>query len=602
MQANKNSFMTSETLRPMRRLFSFLLPYRSQILRASSSSVSNKILDLMPPFLVGWIIDNLDHKAPFWMAEWLGIEGIWEGAIALSLGIILIFGFESLFEWWYQLGFKRMAQTVQHDLRVEVYDHLQSREIAYFERSRTGNLMSILNDDINQLERFLNTGFNDILQLLILVIFASLSLFAVSPLLALVGIAAIPFIILGSFYYQKLVAPRYKRMREAVGALASRLENNISGIMVIKSFSAEEFEKSRVAEASQEYKDANVSAIRLNAAYVPVLRIFIALGFAGCMLLGSYWYLEGIAGLTLGALTFFGMMIQRLLWPMTRLGVIFDEFERARASTRRIFELLDSKNPLRESQGSYAPSRAEGQLELNNVVFGYQDDLPIIRGMSLEIEAGQTIGIAGTTGAGKTTLIKLLMRLYDPQKGEILLDGQPLPAWDIDHLRQQIALVSQDTYLFHGTIAENIAYGTKGKSQADIEQVAREAQFHEFVQSLPLGYESIVGERGIRLSGGQRQRLSIARALLKNAPILILDEATSSVDSETEKAIQENLNRLVSGRTALIIAHRLSTIRQADRIIVLKDGDIAESGSHESLLLRGGIYAGLWKVQLGEIV
>ncbi|MDP5172852.1 MAG: ABC transporter ATP-binding protein/permease [Bacteroidia bacterium] len=594
--------MTSETLRPMRRLFSFLLPYRSQILRASSSSVSNKILDLMPPFLVGWIIDNLDHKAPFWMAEWLGIEGIWQGAIALSLGIILIFAFESLFEWWYQLGFKRMAQTVQHDLRVEVYDHLQSREIAYFERSRTGNLMSILNDDINQLERFLNTGFNDILQLLILVIFASLSLFAVSPLLALVGIAAIPFIILGSFYYQKLVAPRYKRMREAVGALASRLENNISGIMVIKSFSAEEFEKSRVAEASQEYKDANVSAIRLNAAYVPVLRIFIALGFAGCMLLGSYWYLEGIAGLTLGALTFFGMMIQRLLWPMTRLGVIFDEFERARASTRRIFELLDSKNPLRESQGSYAPSRAEGQLELNNVVFGYQDDLPIIRGMSLEIEAGQTIGIAGTTGAGKTTLIKLLMRLYDPQKGEILLDGQPLPAWDIDHLRQQIALVSQDTYLFHGTIAENIAYGTKGKSQADIEQVAREAQFHEFVQSLPLGYESIVGERGIRLSGGQRQRLSIARALLKNAPILILDEATSSVDSETEKAIQENLNRLVSGRTALIIAHRLSTIRQADRIIVLKDGDIAESGSHESLLLRGGIYAGLWKVQLGEIV
>lgn len=586
----------------MRRLFSFLLPYRSQILRASSSSVSNKILDLMPPFLVGWIIDNLDHKAPFWMAEWLGIEGIWQGAIALSLGIILIFAFESLFEWWYQLGFKRMAQTVQHDLRVEVYDHLQSREIAYFERSRTGNLMSILNDDINQLERFLNTGFNDILQLLILVIFASLSLFAVSPLLALVGIAAIPFIILGSFYYQKLVAPRYKRMREAVGALASRLENNISGIMVIKSFSAEEFEKSRVAEASQEYKDANVSAIRLNAAYVPVLRIFIALGFAGCMLLGSYWYLEGIAGLTLGALTFFGMMIQRLLWPMTRLGVIFDEFERARASTRRIFELLDSKNPLRESQGSYAPSRAEGQLELNNVVFGYQDDLPIIRGMSLEIEAGQTIGIAGTTGAGKTTLIKLLMRLYDPQKGEILLDGQPLPAWDIDHLRQQIALVSQDTYLFHGTIAENIAYGTKGKSQADIEQVAREAQFHEFVQSLPLGYESIVGERGIRLSGGQRQRLSIARALLKNAPILILDEATSSVDSETEKAIQENLNRLVSGRTALIIAHRLSTIRQADRIIVLKDGDIAESGSHESLLLRGGIYAGLWKVQLGEIV
>ncbi len=586
----------------MRRLFSFLIPFRSQLLRGSGSSLLNKVLDLMPPFLVGWIIDNLDGKAPAWMGNWLGIEDVWQGAVLLSLGILVIFALESLFEWWYQLDFKRLAQRVQHDLRVEAYDHLQHREIAFFERSRTGNLMSMLNDDINQLERFLNTGFNDLLQLGVLVIFASLSLFAVSPWLAIVGISAIPFIIIGSFFYQRLIAPRYARMREAVGDLASRLENNLSGIMVIKSFSAEAYEKSRVAQSSEAYRQSNLSAIQLNAAYVPVIRLFIALGFAGCMLLGSFWYIRGEAGLTLGGLTFFGMMIQRLLWPMTRLGVIFDEYERARASARRVFGLMDSPNPLRERQGSYAPSRAIGKLELSSVSFGYQEDQLILRDLTLEIEAGETIGIAGPTGAGKTTLIKLLLRLYDPQVGELRLDGQPLQQWDLDVLRKQIALVSQETYLFHGNIAENIAYGVPIWTMADVERVAKEAQLDEFVQGLPLGYQTIVGERGIRLSGGQRQRLSLARALLKDAPILILDEATSSVDSETEKAIQENLHRLVSGRTALIIAHRLSTIRQADRIIVLKDGQMAESGSHESLLIAGGIYAGLWRVQLGEVV
>lgn len=593
--------MSLATQRPMRRLFRFLTPYRPQLLRASAASVTNKILDLMPPFLVGWIIDNLDGKAPGWISSIFGINSIWGGAILLSVGIIVIFGLESLFEWFYQLDFKRLAQRVQHDLRLDVYDHLQNREVAYFESSRVGNLMSILNDDINQLERFLNIGFNDLLQLAVLVMFGAFSLFSISPLLAVIGISAIPFIIFGSFYYQKLIAPRYARMREAVGGLASRLENNLSGIMVIKSFSAEKFEKARVEEASEEYRKANVSAIFLNAAYVPVIRMFVALGFAGCMLLGSYWFLEGIGGLTLGALTFFGMMIQRLLWPMTRLGTIFDEYERARASSRRVFELKDSRNPLRDHQGEFAPPRAEGTIDLEGLTFGYLENQLILKGIDLTIKAGQSIGIAGTTGAGKTTLIKLLMRLYDPTSGTISLDGRPLPEWEIDHLRKQIALVSQDTYLFHGTVGENIAYGVEGISQEKIEQVAKEAQLHDYVMSLPDGYKTIVGERGIRLSGGQRQRLSISRALLKDAPILILDEATSSVDSETEKAIQENLNRLIRGRTALIIAHRLSTIRQADQILVLKDGLIAESGSHEALLLQGGIYAGLWRVQLGEI-
>lgn len=583
---------------PMRRLFRYLRRYRRPFSWASLASISNKVLDLMPPLLVGWIIDNLTGQAPAWLAEWFGVESRWGGALFLSAAIIVIFGFESLFEWLYKIGFQTLAQRVQHDLRLDAYDHLQHREVAYFERSRTGNLMAILNDDINQLERFLNSSFNEFLQLIVLFIFASFALFAYAWELALIGIAAIPLIILGSLWYQRIIAPRYQRIREAVGALSSRLENNISGIMVVKSFSAEAYERQRVAAVSEDYRQANVSAIRLNATYVPVIRTFIALGFAGCMLLGSWWVIEGTGKITAGGLTFFGMMIQRLLWPMTRMGAIFDEYERARASARRIFGLMDTPNQL-PNPAQPVRFAVQGGLRLEGVHFAYDPRQPILRGLDLDIPPGETIGIAGPSGAGKTTLIKLLLRLYDPSQGRITLDGHDLRALDPAFLRRHVALVSQDTYLFHGTIAENIAYGLPEASPAAIAQAARQAQLAPFIEGLPEGYDSLVGERGIKLSGGQRQRLSIARAILKDAPVLILDEATSSVDSETEAAIQAHLDQLVQGRTALIIAHRLSTLRKADRIVVLQDGRIAETGHHEALLQRQGVYAGLWEVQTG---
>ncbi len=555
----------------------------------------------MPPVMVGWIIDTVSGLPPNWIQELTKTSDNWTIAIFCSILIIVIFGLESLFQWMYQLSFMRLAQRVQNDLRVDTYNKLQQREIAYFEKERTGNLMSMMNDDINQLERFLNTGFNDLIQLLVLFIFATITISLVSWEMALIGMLPIPLILFGSFYYQKKIAPHYTNIRESVGELSNRLENNISGIAVIKSFTAELFELNRVKKASDNYQDVNFDAIKLSAVFVPLIRMLIAFGMAGAMLLGAYWILNGSGKITLGELTFFSMMIQRLLWPITRLGQIFDSFERARSSARRVFGLMDAPSHLPDPEQPVALGVVQGNIVFDQVHFQYSEATPILNGISFNIPAGKMIGFAGTTGAGKTTLVKLLLRLYDVTSGKILLEGKDLRAVTKKDIRSQIALVSQDVYLFHGTIAENIAYSNETATQETLVAAAVKAELHTFISSLPQGYQTIVGERGIKLSGGQRQRLSLARAILKDAPILILDEATSAVDTETERAIQRNLLQLTSEKTAIVIAHRLSTIRQADCIYILDKGQIAESGKHQELLDLNSIYAGLWNVQTGVL-
>ncbi len=594
--------MAASPERPMRRLFGYLRPYNSALYSSSTASIINKVSDLMPPLLVGWVIDSVRGESPEWIQWVVGSDDNWTLAIFLAVLAVFTFGFESFFEWIFQRGFMRLAQRVQHDLRMDTYKKIQSREMAFFESQRTGETMAILNDDINQMERFLNTGFNDILQLIVLFSFAGFVLFVTSWELALIGMVPIPLILLGSRWYQKLIGPKYKTMRQEVGHLSSRLENNISGITVIKSFTAEQFEYERVEANSQAYKDANYQAIRLNAVYIPLIRMFIALGFAGTLLIGSYWVLNDTGMLTVGELVLFSMMIQRVLWPVTRLGTIFDSFERAKASAARVFGLLDEESKIQDPETPVELARSRGAVSFDHVQFGYDNGVPILRGLSGHINSGATIGIAGTTGSGKSTLIKLLLRFYEVNAGKIKLDGHDIREYRLQDLRRNIALVSQDTYLFHGTIMENFAYGLPNADPKDIIEAAKMAQLHEFIETLPQGYQTIVGERGIKLSGGQRQRLSIGRAILKNAPVLILDEATSSVDTETERAIQQNLDKFAAGRTALVVAHRLSTIRNADRILVLHQGEIAEIGTHDELLKKGGIYADLWAVQTGDVM
>ncbi|MEM1217622.1 MAG: ABC transporter ATP-binding protein [Bacteroidota bacterium] len=591
--------MQATTTRPMRRLFRYLGNYRKSVRFAVSTSIINKILDLMPPFLTAWLIDSVSGNIPAWISQWTGLIEPWPVVVFVMVLTAAIFLGESFFEWLFKRTFMRLAQRVQHDLRIDAYRKLQHRELAFFETQRTGNLMAILNDDINQLERFLNNSFNEIVQLITLFLFAGWSLCAVSLQLGLVGMIPIPFILIGSFYYQKKIAPYYKDVRESVGHLGNRLENNISGILVIKSYTAEKFEEKRVAEVSESYRDANFAAIQWSSVYVPLIRIFITVGFVLTLLIGAYWVLFEPGRFSLGSLAFFAMMIQRLLWPVTRLGTVFDDYERARASARRVFELIDGESLIVSPESPRQVQEVRGSIELEQLAFSYVPDQPIIQNLSLRIAAGQTIGVAGTTGAGKTTLIKLLFRLYDPTAGAIKLDGHDLRDLDLSWLRRQMALVSQDVYLFHGTIEENIRYGMEEVNDLDLREACQKAQILDFIEGLPQGFSTIVGERGIKLSGGQRQRISIARAILKDAPILILDEATSAVDTETEKAIQQHLNVLTTGKTAIIIAHRLSTIRQADQIVVLGNQGILEQGSHPELLAREGVYADLWNTQIG---
>lgn len=583
---------------PMRRLFGFMDQYRRAFWFSIGSSVTNKVFDLMPPFLTAWIIDSVSGQIPAWIPNWTGWDEPWPVVIFLAVLTLVIFGFESFFEWLYKRGFLRLAQRVQHDLRLQAYSALQRREMAYFESQRTGNLMAMLNDDVNQLERFLNSSFNSIVQLITLVLFAGWSLLSVSWQLGLMSMIPIPFIIWGSIYYQQKIAPYYRQVREGVGALGNRLENNISGMLVIKSFTAERYEIDRIKKVSANYRNANFRAIRWSAVYFPLIRVPITLGFAGALLLGSYWVIFEPGRFTLGSLAFFAMMIERLLWPVTILGTVFDEYQRAKASARRIFGLLDTPTQIHDPATPVPVKKLAGHIALQQVHFSYFPDQPILKGLSLEVKAGQTIGIAGATGGGKTTLIKLLLRLYDVTQGSIQIAGIDVKDMRLKDLRRNIALVSQDVYLFHGSIRENIAYGYPGAPIEEVRAVAQKAQLADFIERLPQQYETIIGERGVKLSGGQRQRLSIARALLKDAPILILDEATSAVDTETERAIQDSLDDLTAEKTALIIAHRLSTIKNAHRIIVLQEGQIAETGTHNELLQQQGLYADLWAGQM----
>lgn len=591
-------------------LFLFLKPHRNRLNFAIASSILNKVLDLMPPILVGWVIDSLSGKPPYFAHWFIDEANRWGMAIFLSVLAVVIFGFESLFEWMYKKSFMSLAQDAQHELRMAAWSHIQNREMAFFDNHRLGDTMAILNDDVNQLERFINNGFNTLLQLVILVIFAGFVLFDTSWQLALIGMIPVPLIIIGSLYYQKMIGPRYKKVREAVGKLGSRLENNLGGITVIKSFTAEKYETARVEEESQNYRKTNLQAIQLSAIYVPLIRMFVAIGFSGVLLLGSYWVLSGSGIISLGELVLFSMMIQRLLWPLTALGTTFDDYERAKASGKRVFQLLSAKINISNPDSPKKIINPKGAIDFKNVNFFYTtnttfdethiDKINVFQNLSFSISPKETIGIAGTTGAGKSTLIKLLLRMYEIQSGSIKIDNTDIRDITLQELRKNISLVSQDIYLFHGSILENIAYGSQEASLSEILKVSKQAQLHGYVTSLPHGYETIIGERGLKLSGGQRQRLSIARALLKKAPILILDEATSSVDTETERAIQHNLHKITSGRTSIIIAHRLSTIRKADRIFVLEKGRILETGSHDELLKKGKRYKDLWKIQIGE--
>lgn len=589
----------SKTLHPLTRLLQYGRVYRSQIWSAAACSVLNKIFDLAPPVLIGAAVDIVVKRQDSLIAA-LGITDVFQQLVVLSIISAIIWGLESVFEYAYARLWRNLAQTMQHDLRLDAYQHLQNLELAYFEERSTGELMSILNDDINQLERFLDGGANDILQVITTVVIISSAFFILAPNVGWMAMLPIPLIIWGAIAFQKKLAPFYSTVREKVSFLNGRLANNLSGMVTIKSFTAEEFEAQQVRTDSDAYRQSNSRAIAFSAAFIPLIRILILLAFMSIMLFGG---MEVMANrLEVGTYSVLVFLTQRLLWPLTRLGETLDQYQRAMASIQRVMSLLDTPIQIHPGHLHLPVHQVKGEVRFQDVSFEYYPGLPIIHNVSLTIPAGQTVAIVGSTGSGKSTLVKLLLRFYEVHTGDITLDGIGIETLQLKDLRQAIGLVSQDVFLFHGTVYENIAYGQPHIDQAQVERAAKNAEAHEFIRQLPQSYHTIVGERGQKLSGGQRQRLAISRTLLKDPPILILDEATSAVDNETEAAIQRSLDRITVNRTTIAIAHRLSTIRHADCIYVMEQGRIVEQGKHEQLLTHDDIYAQLWRVQTGQRV
>jgi ATP-binding cassette subfamily B protein len=581
---------------PLKRLISYGHNYRVQIWQAIACSILNKIFDLAPPALIGAAVDVVVKKQDSLIAQ-LGVRDVFEQLLILAFLSFIIWGLESVFEYAYARLWRNLSQSIEHDLRLDAYEHLQSLELSYFEDRSTGRLMSILSDDINQLERFLDVGANDIIQVITTSVIIGTAFVILAPSVAWMTIVPMPFILWGSIAFQRRLAPRYADVREKVSLINSQLANNLTGITTIKSFTAEEYEIGRIERESNAYRLSNKRAIALSAAFIPLIRMIILLGFTGILLYGG---LDTVAGkMSVGTYSVLVFLTQRLLWPLTRLGDTLDQYQRAMASTTRVMNLLDTPIEMHPGDIPLSVDKVRGELALNDVTFTYRDRSAVIQNLSLHIPAGKTIAIVGSTGSGKSTLVKLLLRLYEVQSGTITLDGIEIQKLQMRDLRRAIGLVSQDVFLFHGTVQENIAYGTFDATPAEVMAAAEIAEAHDFISRLPQGYETIVGERGQKLSGGQQQRIAIARAILKNPPILILDEATSAVDNETEAAIQRSLEKITVNRTTIAIAHRLSTVRNADCIYVMEHGKLVEQGRHEELLEQQGIYASLWRVQSG---
>ena len=582
---------------PLRRLLVHLSPQRRLVLAAAACSLLNKLFDLAPPALIGLAVDVVVRGQQSLLAGF-GLATVAQQLWMLALLTFVIWAAESLFEYLYDVLWRNLAQITQHRLRLEAYDHLQQLELAFFEQDSSGRLMTVLNDDINQLERFLDRGANQILQLITTVLVVGIGMAVVAPEVAMFAYLPIPVILWGSLRFQRQLAPRYREVRACAGDLASRLANNLGGMLTIKSFTAEALELEQLSRESQAYRSSNARAIRLSAAFIPLIRFAILFAFLSILLVGGFQALNG--QLPVATYSVMVFITQRLLWPLTALGRTLDEYQRSMASAKRVLDLIDTPITIRSGPTALNLQLVRGEVRFEAVHFAYSQRLPLLQGFDLVVQAGSTVGIVGTTGSGKSTVVKLLLRLYEHQKGRILLDGRPIEQLQLQDLRRAIALVSQDVYLFHGTVAENIAYGVSHPDRDAIQRAAQLAEVAGFIDTLPDGYDTLVGERGQRLSGGQRQRIALARAILKDAPVLVLDEATAAVDNDTEAAIQRSLEQITRDRTTVVIAHRLSTVRHADRIVVMDSGRIVEQGTHESLLNLGGVYANLWRVQAGE--
>ena len=580
----------------LKDLYKYAQENEAKVKRGIVYSVLNKLFDLAPPVLIGIAIDIVVEGSESFIGNF-GFEDKRQQLIILAFITFVIWGFESIFDYVASVTWRNIAQDLQHSMRTETFSKTLDLDLSFFENKSSGRLMAILNDDVNQMENFLNEAANRLIQTATTVIVIGATFLYISPLVAIFAFIPIPVIVFGSYKFVQRIGERYSKIRNNVESLNAHLSNSITGILTVKSFNREKKEYKRIDLASDEVKTANYDAIKLSAAFIPIIRVAILFGFTATLLIGGFLALDG--QIKVGMYSVMLFITQRLLWPLTELGMIFDSFQKAMASFRRIMNLRNTNPTINDGETELL--KLENKISFENLNFEYVKNFPVLKNINIEIKKGKTTAIVGSTGSGKSTLIKLILRFYEKNSGKILFDDHEIESLSLESIRNKIGLVSQDVFLFEGSVFENIAYGNIDANSEQVWNAAKLSESDRFINELPDKENTIVGERGQKLSGGQRQRISIARAILKNPEILILDEATSAVDNETEAAIQESLETLKEGRTVIAIAHRLSTIRNADLIYVLEDGLIVEEGTHDQLLGNNNVYAKLWDVQTGKI-
>lgn len=583
------------TQNPLRQILKHSYISTTRVLFASICSALNKICDIVPEILIGISIDVVVNQQNSVVAKVTGISDAYTQLYYIGGLTALLWISESIFEYLYSINWKIIALTIQNDLRVQTYATLQNADLAYFENKTTGGLLNILHDDINNLEEFLSHGPNDIIQLIVNIIVMGSIFFYLSPTIAFVTLLPIPFVVGIAYYFQYKLAALYAMVRETSANVARHIAYRLQGIATIKNYVTESYELQSLATESKKFQKSTFEAYKIQAQFIPTVRMAIMVGFISALVVGGIFALQGKMPINWYAALVF--LTQRFLWPFTSLTTITDMYQQAVACAQRIVAILKTRPTIVSPYSNISLQKVIGAINFDTVSFAYSDGTPLFNKISFTIPAKNTVAFVGSTGSGKSTIVKLLLRLYDSQSGTISIDNQNIKNVSLESLRNTIAIVSQEPYLIDGTIAENIAYGTFNATKDAIENAAKLAQAHAFIDQLPKGYDTVVQEHGKNLSGGQRQRISIARALLKKAPILIFDEATSAVDNETESAIAQSIAQLASDHTIIIIAHRLATVRNADTIFVLDKGMIIESGNHSELLAKEGAYANLWNAQ-----
>ncbi len=571
-------------MKSLLRVLQYLRPHRSLALLTLLCAACATAMELVPPWIIKIIIDDVIQAKQASLLPWV------------LAGLVVAYGLKNVFASLRIRLNNRLEQTVVHDLRSHVFAALQRLSINYFENRSTGEIMSRVTNDTEHVERIFIDGLEGALTASLTLIGITIMLFTLNWRLAALSLLPIPILMLSAGWFTRTVHGYYQEIRKGSAELSAYLQDALSGIRETMGFIRQAYEETRFNRLSRAYSDTNLKAMYLWSLYSPGM---ILVGSLGTVLILWYGAGEVLNGrLTLGELVLFLSYLALFYVPINQIHSVNHMLQHALAASERVFEVLDAVPDVVDKPHRAMPKhRAAGEVRFTHVHFHYRPDVPVIRDLSVSVPAGERVALVGPSGAGKSTLLKLLMRFYDVKQGAILIDGTDIRDLPLSYLRRQIGFVQQEPFLFNGTVRDNILYGDLDATQERLEAAATVARAHDFIAALPEGYDTWIGERGVKLSVGQKQRVSIARVLLKDPPIVIFDEATSNIDTETEVQIREALNELTKGRTTFIIAHRLSTLHDVDRILVIDGGRLVEDGQHDELLSRGGVYAGLYEAQ-----